>query len=66
MDNPSTESSTSPLNVDGAAAAFADILAPKDAQANEEAQQAKPVEWLKPQQAVQRTGGMSADNPLYR
>jgi hypothetical protein len=34
--------------------------------ANEEAQQAKPVEWLKPQQAVQRTGGMSADNPLYR
>ena len=39
MDNPSTESSTSPLNVDGAAAAFADILTPKDAQANEEAQQ---------------------------
>lgn len=34
--------------------------------ANEEAQQAKPVEWLKPQQPVQRTGGMSADNPLYR
>lgn len=38
MDNPSPESSTSPLNVDGAAAAFADLLEPQDP-ANEEAQQ---------------------------
>ncbi|WP_343735332.1 hypothetical protein [Acidovorax sp.] len=39
MDNPSPESSTTPLNLDGAAAAFADILEPKAAEATEEAQQ---------------------------
>ncbi|WP_288082243.1 hypothetical protein [Pseudomonas sp.] len=38
MDNPSPESSTTPLNLDGAAAAFADILEPKAAEATEEAQ----------------------------
>ena len=34
--------------------------------ANEEATNAKPVEWRQPQQPVQRTGGMSTDNPLNR
>lgn len=38
MDNPSPESSTTPLNLDGAAAAFADILEPKDVPAAPEAQ----------------------------
>lgn len=47
MDNPSPESSTTPLNLDGAAAAFADILEPKDVPAAPEAQ---PTEAAAPQE----------------
>lgn len=43
MDNPSPESSTSPLNLDGAAAAFADILEPQaSAKATPEAPETAP------------------------
>jgi hypothetical protein len=33
---------------------------------NEEAAKPEPIEWLKPQQSVQRTGQVSDENPLYR
>lgn len=45
MDNPSQEPSNSPLNVDGAAAAFADILEPQDPAPTE----AQPTEAAAPQ-----------------